>query len=62
MLDKLVSLLYSKSDTFDKKVKRYSPNVRIIIVTKVLMRCKYQVTERENNFTVSQIRLEEWLP
>ena len=62
LLDKLASLLYSSGDKFDKKVKKHSPKMRRIIATKGLVRGETQVTEGGTNSTVSQIKLEEWLP
>ena len=54
MLDKLVSLLYSRSENLTRRLKRHSPKVRGIVTTKILMRGKNQVIEGGTNFTVSQ--------
>lgn len=47
MLYKLASLLHSTNDKFDKKVKRHSPKMRNIRVTKGLMTDKIHMTREE---------------
>lgn len=57
--DKLAFLLFSRDDKVDKKVKRHSPKMRIIITTKGLLGGKIRVIEGGTNFSVCQIKLEE---
>lgn len=62
LLDKLAFLLNSRGDKFDKSLKWHSLKMRSILAAKGLMGGKNQVVEGGTNFTVSQIKLQEWLP
>lgn len=52
-LDKLASLLYSRNDKLDRKVKRHNSKVRRLLTTEVLVRGKNPCDRGEDNLTVS---------